>query len=434
MRRGRTSSRGSYDGLRVLVTDGSSLSARQVVTAAGQMGAVVDILATTSRSLGRFSRYVNRSHAVPRLGSDPRAWMDAALDVLRLGQHDVLLAVHEHTAVVSRAADEVRACGVRLAVPEFAALRQLQHKVTALDALRAAGLAHPPTDIAADGRELMTMRAALPAYVKAPIGTASTSVFRAVDQKSLNVATARMRSVGAFALGGALVQRAVDGPLLMAQAVFDRGELIAHHATIRTHEGANGSSSHKRGVAIAALEHDVSALGRSLRWHGALSVDAILTGDGLRYIDVNPRLVEPGNAQLAGVDLVGRLLDVALERPIDRDTIPRPHVRTHQLMLAILAAAERDGRRGVLKELGSATLRCGKYARSREELTPILADPPAAIPLAATAVSLLRAPARSRDLTRATVSSYALTPAAWQHICDGWESPAAPSQRPVTHT
>ena len=46
-------------------------------------------------------------------------------------------------------------------------------------------------------------------------------------------------------------------------------------------------------------------MGESLSWHGALSLDVVLAPDGPRVIDVNPRLVEPGNAWRAGVDLVG---------------------------------------------------------------------------------------------------------------------------------
>jgi predicted ATP-grasp superfamily ATP-dependent carboligase len=40
-------------------------------------------------------------------------------------------------------------------------------------------------------------------------------------------------------------------------------------------------------------------------------LDVILTGDGPLVIDVNPRLVEPINALIAGVDLVGAMLELA---------------------------------------------------------------------------------------------------------------------------
>ena len=55
----------------------------------------------------------------------------------------------------------------------------------------------------------------------------------------------------------------------------------------------------------------MAALGAFLDWHGALSADVILGPDGPRFIDINPRLVEPVNALASGVDLTGALLEVA---------------------------------------------------------------------------------------------------------------------------
>ena len=49
----------------------------------------------------------------------------------------------------------------------------------------------------------------------------------------------------------------------------------------------------------------------SVEWHGALSMDVILTNSGPMIIDINPRLVEPANAFFSGVDLVGAMLDLA---------------------------------------------------------------------------------------------------------------------------
>jgi hypothetical protein len=45
------------------------------------------------------------------------------------------------------------------------------------------------------------------------------------------------------------------------------------------------------------------ALGTVLNWHGALSADLIPTAEGLRFIDINPRLVAPVNVFVSGIDL-----------------------------------------------------------------------------------------------------------------------------------
>ena len=138
-------------------------------------------------------------------------------------------------------------------------------------------------------------------------------------------------------------------------------------------------------------------LGRELGWHGALSADAILSDGGPCYIDINPRLVEPGNAWRAGVDLVTPMLDLAAGTAPPPQPGGRPDVRTHQLLIAVLGAAQRTGRRrDVAAELLAAARGAGDYAGSAEELTPVRRDPRAAVPVALAATATLIGPAAWR--------------------------------------
>jgi hypothetical protein len=114
-------------------------------------------------------------------------------------------------------------------------------------------------------------------------------------------------------------------------------------------------------------------LGSHLGWHGALSLDAILGPGGPVWIDVNPRLVEPGNAARAGTDLLSPLLSLARDErlPAVAGDVP-DGVRTHQLLLAVLGAAQAGrGRVGVLRGLRDVTLSRSPYRGSAEELTPL---------------------------------------------------------------
>ncbi len=116
---------------------------------------------------------------------------------------------------------------------------------------------------------------------------------------------------------------------------------------------------------------------------------------------MNPRLVEPGNAWRAGVDLVEALMRVSLGEAVPVAEPPRPGVRTHQLLLAVLGAAQHGGgRRGVARELMLAVARRGPYAGSAEELTPVRRDPLAAVPVAAAAIATLIDPGRPPVLHR----------------------------------
>ncbi len=104
-----------------------------------------------------------------------------------------------------------------------------------------------------------------------------------------------------------LVQAEAKGPLVMCQSAFDQGSLVAFHANERIAEGASRGASHKRGISLPDVRHFFEVLGSDLQWHGALSADVVLSEDGPLFIDINPRLVEPQNAYLSGVDLVGAM-------------------------------------------------------------------------------------------------------------------------------
>jgi hypothetical protein len=381
-----------------------------VATLLSRAGHAVDVLAPTRLAPLRCTRHIRRLHVVPAFGRDPDGWLQATLAVLRAGGHDVLLPTQEQVALLSRDADRVQALGVGLAVPSFTSLLRVQDKVAQLETLAELGLPHPPTTVVRTPQELLAVER-LPVYVKAPIGTASHGV-RLVRE--------RAELAGAVQLlgdGGAVVQEPVAGPLAMIQAIFARGRLVAWHVNLRERDGASGGAAVKVSAAVPQVGDDLVRLGEALDWHGALSLDAILTPKGPVYIDVNPRLVEPGNAARAGVDLAGALLALSLGQDV-APVEPGPSgVRTHQLLLAVLGAAERgEGRRGVARELVRAVTRRPPYVGSVEELTPARGDPLAALPVAGAAAALLVAPGVARHLTGGAVAAYALTPEAWERI------------------
>lgn len=320
--------------------------------------------------------------------------------------------------MLSREQARVRELGVALAVPPFAALRAVQDKIAARGTLIEHGVPQPEATVVHSGAELLDAAERLPAYVKSPIGTASSGVTHVTDLDALDRLARRLEAEERFADGGVLVQQPVAGPLAMVQAVFDSGRLVAAHANLRARLGVNGGASAKRSLALGVTEQHHERLGQALGWHGALSLDVVLASEGPRYIDVNPRLVEPGNAWRAGTDLVEALLRVSRAEPPQRLPPGRAGVRTHQQLLAVLAAGQHTGRRrAVLAELVTAAARRGPYRDSTEELTPLRRDPLAAVPLAAASVSLLAAPRLWRRFAEGAVADYALTPAAWHRIC-----------------
>ncbi|HTW08925.1 MAG TPA: SAM-dependent methyltransferase, partial [Acidimicrobiales bacterium] len=388
--------------MKVLLSDGSGLTARQCATRLASSGHVVEVLTPDPLCLCRFTRHVARLHRAPPYGPDPLRWLDAAVEVYRSGRFDVLFPTQEQVAVLSRGTSRLDAAGVATVVPPFAALSAVQDKIAAWRTLRRLGIPQPESATDAEGWDRF------PAFVKGPISTASGGVRQVVNRTELERA-ATWRTV--------LVQAAVAGRLAMCQSVFDAGSLVAFHANERTEEGAGGGASHKRSISLPEVRRYFEILGQDLRWHGALSADVVLGHDGPFFIDVNPRLVEPQNAYLSGVDLVGSMIELATGGHPAVQAEGRTGVATHQLLLAVLGAAQHGrSRRGVVAEVVRAASSSRDYLGSLEELTPLDHDMRSVIPVAIAAAATFLAPTSVSRLAAGSVANYALSEQGWQDI------------------
>jgi biotin carboxylase len=365
--------------MKVLLTDASGLSSRQISTILSHKHHEVHVLSPPGLiCLTKLTSHTKKLHPVPLFSSSPYAWLDATLSVLRSEPFDILLCTQEQVTIVSASASQIRETGVKFAVPSFSSLRRVMDKVSACKALADAGLPQPESVVLASSMETLEQcEALLPAYVKTPIGTGSTGVRRAGTADELASIVADYVGQGYFESGGELlVQKEIQGSLLMVCGVFDHGRLRAWHACVRVREGVGGGASKKVSLPLPIVGEHLQGLGFLLKWHGALSLDAILEGGMAWYVDVNPRIVEPMNGLLAGVDLVEELFKVSLGEEVV-DLGPPKHgtegVETHQLVLAMLKAAE-QGRAMLLVEVFKALMGFDQYAGSVEELTPLEGD------------------------------------------------------------
>jgi biotin carboxylase len=404
--------------VKVLLTEGSGLASRQCATRLDELGHEVFAAVSDPVCLARFTRHVRHLVRVPPFGPDPFAWFDAVLEQAVALGIEVVFPTQEQVTVLSHQLPRLSAAGLRTAVPPFAALRSVQDKVSAHETLAEAGVAQPRSLVARDPSALASW-SAFPAYVKAPVGTASSGVHRVDDARQLTDAAQSLLGSAPTPDHAVLVQEVADGPLVMAQSVFDRGAMVAFGANERVREGVNGSASVKRSTDVPELRGDLERLGRRLAWHGALSVDAIVTTDGPVVIDVNPRLVEPANAVAAGTDLVAALLAVAAGATPGAPQGSRAGVTTHQLLMSILGAAQGGGtRRDVAAEVAAGLTHRGVYAGSREELLPPRGDwRTVTLPVLATVATLVR-PASYRWFAEGAVAGYALSPEGWRALCD----------------
>lgn len=384
--------------LRVLLTEGSSTSAREALTVLGLGGHHVEMCDPAPWGLARFSRFLRAWHRCPGLCDDPRGFVDAVVALLPR-DYDVLLPIHEQGLALAKVHRRRLAGRVGLALPRYASYRAVIGKAGFSRVLDDIGLPQPATEIVSSAEQLLSV-ATPPCVIKTDIGTASRGVWRVHDATALARAVTELEAKSAFA-GEVLVQALVEGPVEKAQGVFCRGELLGFHITRQVMEGAGGGDASKRSVRRDRVRADLAAIGRHLDWHGALSIDCIAAEGGPFYIDANPRLVEPMSAHLAGVDLVGLLLRVSLGEVPAAVPDGRTDVMTHQAMQVLLGCAQRGGTRGDLVRLcRDLQRRRGAFDGSTEELTPVHLDPFGAIPLVITALALLISPALAPVLAR----------------------------------
>ena len=294
-------------------------------------------------------------------------------------------------------------------------------KVSACKALADTGLPQPESVVLDAGMETLEQcEAMLPAYVKTPIGTGSTGVRRAGTANELASVVADYVAQGYFEdRGELLVQKEIQGSLVMVCGVFDHGRLKAWHACVRVREGVGGGASKKVSLPLPILGEHLQGLGFLLNWHGALSLDAILEGGRPWYTDINPRIVEPINGLLAGVDLVEELLDISLGKEVE-SRAPKhgiEGVETHQLILAMMMEAEK-GRGMLLVEVFKALMGFDQYGGSVEELTPLEGDVVWTLLLLVCLFLglIVGGPWIVRKLNKDTIANYGLSREGWEDI------------------
>jgi predicted ATP-grasp superfamily ATP-dependent carboligase len=394
--------------LRVLVSEGSSTSAREAITILGLSGHHVEVCDPSAHCLARFSRFVRKFHRCPGLRSDPAGYLAFVERLLARERFDVLLPTHEQGFLFARVKSRLEG-HVGLALPSFENYRTAHDKAGFSRLLDQWNLPQPPTRIVRSAPALRDV-IRYPSVVKTSVGTASRGIWFVRNADDLETALHDLGAQDAF-VGEVLVQELVAGGTEKAQSVFCQGRLIGFHAYRQVAAGVGGGEAIKQSVSRPAVRAYLENIGAHLGWHGALSVDTIMPDDGRPplLIDCNPRLVEPMNAYRAGVDLVGLLLLTSQGKTPAALPDGREGVLSHLAIQALLGCASRGGTRcDVIRECARLFGMSGPYAGSSEELTPVRLDWISAVPLAMTAAFLLASPNSAVKLARGGFGAHLL--------------------------
>jgi carbamoylphosphate synthase large subunit len=216
--------------IRILLSEGSSLSARQTITALGQRGYTIDVCDPNPLCISRFSRFVRHIYRCPAVGTDPLGYLDFVLQQLTRERYDVLLPVHEQAFLFAKVRDRLPA-DVGVALATFDAFLQVQGKVAFAGLMERLSLPQPITHIVHSHEELEAIDH-FPYYLKTDFSTAGQGVWRVADRAERERVVLLLKQRGLLdRIHAILVQEEVSGTLCQAQAVFAHGHLLAVHCT-----------------------------------------------------------------------------------------------------------------------------------------------------------------------------------------------------------
>lgn len=398
---------------RVLLTEGSSLTARETLTALAPCGAQVDVLVSQRLPLAAFSRWRRRVVRSPRPGDDPLAYLGFLRRLVAEQRYDAVVPTHEQAWLIAEGRDLLPAdFPVALASPS--AFRRLQGKVAfarLLDELAIPQPAWCELDAPSGAGTTPTCDLPFPLWVKASFGTAGRSVRKVRDARSFERAVVDLQGARS---GQLMAQSDVQGQYGQVQGLFDHGKMVAVHTSVATGSGAGSSAAARLSVDFPAAREHARALGEHLRWHGPFTLDFVHTDGQPRYLECNPRMIEPGNAWQAGVNLPALLAELSAGRELRGPLrVGAAGVRTRSLQALLLGTAESQGtRRAVLDTL----LHRGRPRDEAEVLTPVRDDPPSIVPLAVVVARLLANPASVSAIAQGAVDAYSVGPNAVERV------------------
>lgn len=392
--------------MKILFCEGSSLSAREALSALGPQNHEIVICDPNPLCICRFTKFKTKYYKCPSINDDIEAYYNFIVRVIQKERIDILLPVHEQALLFSKRIHELSKL-VKLELPAFESYIQLFSKIKFTKLLDNLEIPHPKTIFCKDRNEVRK-NIFYPCFLKLDYGTASQGVWKIDNEDDLDRALDTVSETG----NEYLIQENAQGVFEIAYALYNKGSLIAFHCCQRLREGAGGSSCSKIGIDRPVVRQHFEKIGKELTWHGPLAIDYFY--DENRnvpyYIDASPRLVEPMNAFINGVNIPEYLVQLSNNNTATIPVSRTAGKKSHMLMLALLYLADKNGsRKALVREVFSALRAEGIYADSVEELTNAKNDVLSLVPLMFVIVKLIFSKASSGAISGSTVMNYALS-------------------------
>ena len=403
--------------LRILFTEGASLSARQTLYPLGGRYEI-DVMDPDPLCQCRFSSFVRRFIRSPSFSKQPAEFLRFLDQLIRKRHYDVVLPTHEQVYLLSRFRDSLSR-RVGLAMPPFASLERMQNKASFGRLLTELGLPQPET-VVVRSRSDLARHWNYPFYLKLPHSTGGGGVFFVEGKDALEHRINDLEQRQLFdGKSEVLIQQPARGVLSTVQAVFNRGELIGIHTFEARRLGVGGMSTARISADHAVVREHAARIGRHLDWHGAFFIDYFYDRASGRpeYIECNPRIGETVNAMLSGINLPELLVRISRGESPSPAPLGRVGVLTHNILMILMSAAhEGQNRRALVQEIRDCAAGRGLYANSEDEIIRPKDDPLSRLPRFWITLQLLAYPAIARRIVSKTIANYALPEAATEEM------------------
>ena len=224
----------------MLLTEGSSLTAREFVTVLGIRGFEVEVASPSRFPLASFSRWCRAVHRLPPAGTDPVGYLRALDALLATGRYEALLATHEQAWLLAAGQRHLPHATGRLAVASAEAFARVQSKIAFASLCDQLAIPQPTWSEVREEEDLD--RIEYPVWVKAAHSTAGRGVRRARTRAEAVSAWRGLAHAGAEG-AGVMVQAPAAGAYRQVAGLFEGGRLVAAACSQRIGTGAGGSAA-----------------------------------------------------------------------------------------------------------------------------------------------------------------------------------------------
>lgn len=390
--------------IHILLSEGSSLTSRETITSLKNEEYIIDILSSSKFPITFFSKWKRKLIPTVNINDNPKEYLNQVSRLINSGEYQALIPTHESAWLFSEGRKYLPDKSA-IPVPSPEAFAKVQGKIAFAELSVELGIPHPEWFVLEkENYNLLPY----PYWLKADYGTAGRSVYK--------VNNSHERELGITLLSDSnsrlMIQKDITGTYGQVQAVFNNGNMIAVHTTLQKGNGAGGSAAARISVDYPTTREHIHKIGSHLNWHGSLTLDFIFSGKIPYYIECNPRMIEPANAAISGVNFPKILIALATGKDLPNSlVIGKPGVKTHSIMALLLGTAESTKQRfSILKELWKCIRNKEEFYESTEVLTPFRKDPASIIPLIFILFRLLLSPEKVISITKHTVENYCVSP------------------------